>query len=172
MVPKRFALVCGYGCHLNDGIKRYLNDVISWCYQNPDAIVILSGGFTNKKTMPGISEASMMRDYLTKRFVTNRVILDEEAILSIDNIRNAARMLEGLDERELFIFCDSIRAVKIWIMGLIYLDTFTLVRHNFHRSFREKCIQVIRTVIELSFIILRPLEWIARKQRIALNKRR
>lgn len=171
MVPKRFALVCGYGCHLNDSIKRYLNDVVSWCYQNPDAIVILSGGFTNKKTMPGISEASMMRDYLTKRFVTNRVILDEEAILSIDNIRNTAKMLKGID-RDLVVFCDSIRVVKMWIMGLIYLDRFTLVTHNFHRSTREKLSQIIRTIIEISFIILRPLEWIARKQRIALNKSR
>lgn len=170
-MQKKFALVCGYGCHLNDSIKRYLNDVVSWCYQNPDAIIILSGGFTNQKTMPGVSEAGMMQNYLRKRLVVNQFILDEKAVLSIDNVRNTAHMLKGID-RDLTIFCDSIRAVKVWVMGLVYLDRFTLIAHNFHRSTKEKFTQVVRTIIELTFMLLPPLEWWARKKRITLNKRR
>ena len=64
---KRIVVVCGYGCHLDSPldwvylprIKRFISE------QSPD-LVILCGGYTQRKSAPGISEARLMFNWLRK----------------------------------------------------------------------------------------------------------
>ncbi len=57
-------VVLGYGCHLTQPMKNYLDSVISFVKRNGVTAIVATGGYTNRKSAPGISEAGMMASYL------------------------------------------------------------------------------------------------------------
>ncbi|MDP2648176.1 MAG: hypothetical protein Q8P35_02980, partial [Candidatus Yanofskybacteria bacterium] len=64
-------IVCGYGCHLvtpdsrDTPLKNYLDRVVQFLNTHRPSAVVLCGGYTQQKSAPGVSEAALMRDYIT-----------------------------------------------------------------------------------------------------------
>lgn len=101
-INREVVVVCGYGCHLTDSIKKYLDAVLNYLLENRGKqtfIVISSGGFTNQVTAPGVSEAGMMADYLRescRMFAPHEVvfILEDRAVTTLENLGNARELIE------------------------------------------------------------------------------
>ncbi|MCX6778910.1 MAG: YdcF family protein, partial [Candidatus Magasanikbacteria bacterium] len=107
--------VMGYGCHLTPVLKEYLDLVVSYAKSNPHSIIFCTGGFTNQKTAPGVSEAGLMAEYLRQQGVNNYIIKEDTAKTTTENLRNlrqyAALRIDSLER--VVIFCDSCRSLKI-----------------------------------------------------------
>lgn len=137
---KKVLLVCGYGCYVSPGLERYLDRVVQFAREwNPDFIIV-SGGYTQRLSAPGESEADLMRDQIGRRApgIGARCILDDDAYTTPDNLSNAAQILrdrgvaEG--EREVVIFCDTLRALKVAIYAEDHLGQVTIETVHLDRS--------------------------------------
>lgn len=140
VVVKKVLLVCGYGCALTDGLERYLDRVSKFARDwNPD-ILILSGGFTQRMSFHHVSEARVMEEYLVAKNpkLIYAIVRDEQAYTTPDNLSNAAQILrdkgvaEG--EREVVIFCDALRALKVAIYAEDHLGQVTIETVHLDRS--------------------------------------
>jgi len=111
-------IVLGYGCYLNEGMRGYLNTVIKFVNTNEVVSIITTGGFTNPKGAPGVSEAGMMAEYLSKNHSTP-IILEEFARTTTENLKGVKKILEKnpeLTRLRVVIFCDSCRSLKVKII--------------------------------------------------------
>lgn len=113
-------LIMGYGCHLNDGIKKYLEFILT--HLKDGDIVITSGACTQQKTAPNISEASFIKEYIEKN--SNKKLLfikEEKSLTTRENLQNCKKIIQKLDldkNIKIVVFCDLYRSLKIWIMSL------------------------------------------------------
>lgn len=116
-------VVLGYGCHLTGPMKKYLDSVVSFVATNKVVAIITTGGYTNRKTAPGISEAGMMAGYLKQSGVVVPILLEETAVTTNENICDVAKITS---ERQLVaaravIFCDSARSLKVKVLARLVL---------------------------------------------------
>lgn len=112
-------IVCGYGCKIDLKHQEYLNRVIAYLRGKFIHLIVVSGGFSQRKTSPNKSEAMVMGSYL--KSVTSRPIIEEnESLTTNENLRNTYRLIK-LDIRPnlhlIVIFCDAIRALKVKIIA-------------------------------------------------------
>ncbi|MDO8492906.1 MAG: ElyC/SanA/YdcF family protein [bacterium] len=126
---QHIVVVCGYGCHLVPELKEYLNKVIQFTNQEKPDCFILCGGFTQRKSAPGVSEAALMKSYIVPqlKYIPDFVFLEEDSYTSPDNIQNAAvkvRTKQLMDKgTKMTVFCEATRALKVDL----------LIRHFFGR---------------------------------------
>ena len=166
-------LVCGYGCHLTESLKKYLDFVkLVLSYQEIN-LVITSGGCSNQKTLPGVSEADLMADYLENSGVRARFIREREALTSIENLRLVADILSktGNSKVSLTIFCDRIRRFKMEYMARrIFVCPVKIEAYDFRRSFKARLAQaLVMTPVEIAAFHIPVLERKLRAHRIAQN---
>ncbi|MEK7640682.1 MAG: ElyC/SanA/YdcF family protein [Patescibacteria group bacterium] len=155
-------LVCGYGCHLTESLKRYLDFVANYLLSSTMTnLVITSGGYNNLKTAPGICEAHLMRDYFLAAGVTQKIICEIVARTSEGNLYWTRHTLhncafdapsEMLEAMPLKIFCDSIRKFKVAYMAKrIFKCPIQIIGYDFGRSLKEKVAQsLVFTPIEIA----------------------
>jgi len=116
-------VVLGYGCHFTEPMKNYLNSVVSFVATNGVTAIVATGGYTNRKSAPGISEAGMMAAYLKEHGVTVPILLDETAVTTNENLRSVPRITHerGLTDKRVVIFCDNARSLKVKILARLIL---------------------------------------------------
>jgi hypothetical protein len=104
-------------------MKHYLNAVVSFVEANNVAAVVTTGGCTNRKSAPGISEAGMMAAYLKERGVETPIILEEAAVTTNENLRSVGQIMhkQHLDDKQVVVFCDSARSLKVKILARLIL---------------------------------------------------
>ncbi|HUT22399.1 MAG TPA: ElyC/SanA/YdcF family protein [Candidatus Bipolaricaulota bacterium] len=126
---KSIAIVMGYGCHLSDDLKRYLDMVANFARYNSLAAIICSGGFTNKRSAPGKSEASVIAEYLRSQKVFQPIHLDESARTTAENLHGARKVMaeKRLRPDRIIIFCDAARAMKVRVLARLILGKWPLV---------------------------------------------
>ena len=117
-------VVLGYGCHLTEPMKKYLDLVVSFARAGNVAAIITTGGYTNRKSAPGVSEAGMMAAYLEEQGVTVPILLEEVAVTTNENLRGVARITRErrLTNKRVVIFCDNARNIKVKILAWLILD--------------------------------------------------
>jgi hypothetical protein len=118
-------LVLGYGCHLTEEVKRYLDAVAIFVNKHDIQTVMFSGGFTNRHTKPGVSEAATMADYLKESLTGRHVYLEEQARTTAENMRFSNTLLrkQKLEPSLLIIFCDTARRWKAaWLARWTFGD--------------------------------------------------
>lgn len=127
MAAKHVVLVFGYGCHLKPELQEYLDRVVVFCRRRRPDLIIFCGGFTQRKTAPGVSEAGLMAGYvLPKLSGAIAYIKETDSYTTPDNAENASRVnYRGLlsKETDLTVFCEATRALKVDL----------LIRHFFGR---------------------------------------
>lgn len=169
-------LVCGYGCHFTESLKKYLDFVaLALRYQETN-LLITSGGCSNQKTLPGISEADLMASYLENSGVCARFIREREALTTIENLRLVAGILSktGNIKSPLTIFCDRIRRFKIEYMARrIFTCPIKIEAYDFKRSFKARIAQtLLMTPVEIAAFHVPALERGLRAYRFAQNQTR
>lgn len=126
---KSVAIVMGYGCHLTDGLIAYLDVAVNFAKYNQLAAIICSGGFTNQRSAPGVSEASVLAGYLRQSGVFQPIYLDESARTTAENLHGARAVMKEkrLRPKSLVIFCDAARAMKVRILARAILGQWPLI---------------------------------------------
>jgi len=116
-------VVLGYGCHLTEPMRKYLDLVARFVKKNKVVAIIATGGYTNRKSAPGISEARMMAAYLEEQGVTAPILLEEMAVTTNQNLRGVARIIRErqLTDKRVIIFCDNARSLKVKILARLIL---------------------------------------------------
>lgn len=121
---RRIVVVCGYGCHLTPELTAYLDEVAAHIRKTESYFVILCGGFTQRASAPGKSEAAVMAEYL-RPLVGERAIfyLEEDSYMTQESIRGSAAIIRtmrqwpwrGAEPRvdEVTVFCEAQRALKV-----------------------------------------------------------
>ena len=113
-------VVNGYGCNLNSPLRPYLDQIIAYLERNVVGCVVFCGGFTQRRSFPGMSEARVMADYIGEH-VTDQllVLVEENSYTTFENIRNSARATSGLqwEPDQITIFCEATRALKVALLA-------------------------------------------------------
>lgn len=175
-------IICGYGCHLTPKIREYLQRVAYHLDGVPHALVIPSGGPTNEKSLPGVSEAGIMEQYLRALGVTRVIVCEGGSVTTLQNLRYAREImrLPQLCKRlsaspKVTIFCDSIRAFKVRYLARRVLRgaALQIIGCDFHRSLRDKLYQFFAaTPAEMLSYYFPSLERRMCEARLALNRNR
>lgn len=123
-------VVLGYGCHLTEPMKNYLDSVISFVERNGVTAIVATGGYTNRKSAPGISEAGMMASYLKECGVKIPIILEETSVTTNENLRSVGRIIRErrLAVQRVVIFSDSARSFKVKVLARLILGRWPEVR--------------------------------------------
>ena len=122
-------IVCGYDIILDKNLIKYLKNVINISEKNQIYNLILSGGYTSKKS--NISEARLMFDFIQNQNRQFNLILEEESLTTLHNLLEAKRIIDnlGISCDILYIFCDDVRFIKVSLLSKII--------------FKSQCIKVI-----------------------------
>ncbi|MDP3947562.1 MAG: ElyC/SanA/YdcF family protein [bacterium] len=185
-INREVVVVCGYGCHLTDSIKKYLDAVLNYLLENRGKrtfIIIPSGGFTNQVTAPGVSEAGMMADYLRescRMFAPHEVVFipEDRAITTLENLKNAREFIDKslTPPNKITIFCDESRQWKICYLAKRIFQGFHSVEvrpHVFGRSWNDKLKQyLVATPVEILALYFPRVNNRMRARRLALNATR
>lgn len=145
-------LVLGYGCHLNLDTRFYLETVSDHIIKESPTIV--SGGFTNQKSAPGKSEAGIMKQFFQGNGFSDLVV-EESSITTLENLENCKKIIVGSDKyrgKKIIIFCDSCRALKVWLMSLFIfgIPTPRIITVDVTRNWFKKMKQIfIATPLDL-----------------------
>jgi len=168
-------VVLGYGCHLNESMVAYLDHVISFVLAHEKVrAVIVTGGYTNEKSAPGVSEAGMMADYLKEQGIKVPIILDETATTTKENLQGIVRIVHErvleVDREQVVIFCDEARSFKVKVLGRLILGYWPKTNtYDLTQEWRAKIMQIaIATPLDVIASLIPSLEKLkhSRKQRI------
>ena len=125
MTAKHVVIVNGYGCNWNDELRGYLDCVVRFCNERLPDCLIFCGGFSQRKSFPGTSEALLMYQYVILHLTVKPLMIlgEQDSLTTIDNISGAARILKKFNllshDTKLTVFCEATCALK----------TDLLVRH-------------------------------------------
>jgi hypothetical protein len=113
------AIVCGYD--LDSDLGAYIARVAQKLVGHRIDAVVLSGG----RTSPSIdsSEAHEMNRHLAEIMPHGNVLLDHDAMTTLDNIVHSQRLAERAFERveQWLVCCDVAHAAKAWTLARIVL---------------------------------------------------
>ena len=106
---------------LDEALKQYNNQ--------PFDKVILSGGIANKNVK--ISEASLMRDYLTSRGISrNMLILEESSRTTKENANLCAPTLKDLGVSEFWLLSSACHINRKWLNPVKLFTKATSLKIN------------------------------------------
>jgi hypothetical protein len=150
-------LICGFGCHLNDSLSGYLNRAVALCKALKPHYVVFSGGATQQRTAPGLTEAQVMYDFVVPRcgeLTGTDWICDHNAFTSVENVINTKRaLLEHTVPGRLLTYTDASRTLKVrlgtyWLMREWQITQETYDLHS------NPVNQVVSLALEAPMIII------------------
>lgn len=121
-------LVNGYGCHYEHTplASIYLPMVVQFCKVWQPDMIIFSGGQTQKKSAPEVSEAGLMKSVVAPQlsYEPVRMCLNTTAFTTLDNVQGASRFIHEWfpgQKTQITIFCEATRALKVNILARHFL---------------------------------------------------
>lgn len=143
-MQQNIIVVLGYGCHLTEKLDKYLEECALVIGIKKPRNVVFSGGKTAGKTLPGVSEAQVMANYINKCNLGYQptIMLEEDSITTEQNLRftkelfcNHAASLGFPKSRDIMIFCDTAREQKIKVLArIIWGFRPNCATHDFTKS--------------------------------------
>ncbi|OGN01332.1 MAG: hypothetical protein A3I26_01185 [Candidatus Yanofskybacteria bacterium RIFCSPLOWO2_02_FULL_43_10] len=178
-----FLLINGYGCHLDTPLGRvYLPRMLKFIKENVPDYIILLGGFTQRKSAPGVSEAKLMLTWFFDQMSTpdqKRFLIEENSYTTLENSRNGAILIprilgltmsdDHLPEIKITHGCEATRAANIIMLdryfmgGLVKsIDDITVETASWERAdpFRQ-----VKTLIHDKLAITYPWLGLAERER-------
>lgn len=154
-------------------LQKYLDRVVRYINENKVETLILCGGYTQRESAPGVSEAKLMLDYLIARIPLQKrpvpILVERNSYTTLENIRNIKAWVSGTKLR-VTIFCEATRALKVDMLTRYYLGR----RVNIETVSWEEMPpvkQLIATIYEFLAMYLPPLAWYFHWRRISRAKR-
>lgn len=148
---KALVVVLGYGCHLTEKMQRYLDGVVAFVKNNSVAWVIATGGYTNKKSAPKMSEAEVMANYLRRHGIA--VITENAARTTVENFEGIAKIIcrRNIRPTSIVVFCNKTHATKARVIGRAILGVWPEIKPAdvLGTSGKEICKQVIATPLDV-----------------------
>lgn len=156
-------VICGCGTKLTPDIRDYLNKVVQYLSGRDIQIeVITSGGFTNPRKRPNVSEAGLMAGYLRSQSgFKNDIFQEDRALTTLQSLRFARRHLGNRRPGQVTVFCDISRIIKIQFLSeRIFRGSKVVVRgSDFGRTTKEILLQLcLSTPLEILCYYLPPLD--------------
>lgn len=140
----KVGIVCGYGSHLDNQLKRYVNYVMKYALKNEINYLIFSGGYTFKDSTT--SEAMLMSSLIDQPTQTINIVLEERALTTLHNLFYAKEIIESLklNQYELYIFCDQVRFFKVCVLSkLIFKESkINLIKFRRQEAFIAYIMQI------------------------------
>jgi uncharacterized SAM-binding protein YcdF (DUF218 family) len=167
----RIFVVLGYGCHLTDRVRGYLEHAAS--SMHGDGSVITTGGRTAEVSAPGVSEAAMMAEHLRVLGVKLPIELEETARTTVENLRNVSRMISerGTGASRVVIFCDRARQRKIAGLARYFLKNipFDVEPYDLRRTVTHTLVQ--STVAVPFDLLCARIHWLERLSLLVVERR-
>lgn len=123
---RRVVVVNGYGCNLDSPLRPYLDRVVEFIVRNSVHNGIFCGGFTQRRSFPGMSEARTMSVYVVSKLPPGYLFTahhDEDNYTTCENAIGARKILRFLQLRlwedapprpgELTVFSEAQRVFKV-----------------------------------------------------------
>jgi hypothetical protein len=104
--------------------KKYLDDILIHLNQNKSDVLLLCGGITEHN----LSEAQSVENYLKDKVTTKKILKEEKSYTTAGNLYFAKALLEeeNIDPTSVTVYCDSIRAPKVFYTTLeLFADYLT-----------------------------------------------
>src|SRR3989344_530532 len=135
MAGKRHVIVvCCYGCHLrysenrDTPLRPYLDKVAQFIKRYLPEMVIFCGGHTQRKSAPGVSESSLMHDYVLSQLkslgrvynLSTHLFVEDNSYTTYGNIKMADSHLRKFfsgKECHITIFCEATRAANVVMLA-------------------------------------------------------
>ncbi len=194
-MPTILVVVPGFGCHLDSKLTNYLIasscDIVCMAQDYPeyDILVLTSGGFTQKRSAPGVSEAGLMTYYLKNMWIllsdTNsnfsshiKIITNENALTSQQNIEgiHIALEKEGLelsDIDQIYIMSEWSRKFKLRLFAWFELRKNYSITVNTFQNVKADILQIfIITPLDIAIFLCKKIgiRW-PEKIQLALKRR-
>ena len=157
-------IVMGYGCHLTPAMRGYLDSVIAFKPPQEIKAIITTGGYTNRRSAPKVSEAGMMATYLQEHGVTTPLFIVDTTTTTNENLKAVDEIMikHSFESCRIVIFCDRSRSVKVQVLGkLIFGDWPDIKPYNLTTKLTSRLKQLIVTPLDIMATripILRALE--------------
>lgn len=155
---RHVVVVCGYGCHLDTPLKPYLDRVVRFINKQLPDLVVFCGGYTQGKSAPGVSEASLMTGYVKEKLAGLHVdiVSEDGSYTTLENIREAGQqirlwILRNVGRRvnlRITIFCEAHRAPLVIMLARHFMgslvktiDDITVETTSWERAdpFKQVC---------------------------------
>ena len=122
----RIGIVCGYDRYTD--LDQYTQRVADELAREPFDAIIVTGGFTDPKSKH--SEAQLMSAVVTRHMPHALVVLEEQAMTTLDNLVFGKAIAERLFERidRFVVFCDHAHRNKVSILTRLILGVRGSVR--------------------------------------------
>ena len=130
-------VVNGYDCHLDSPLGwAYLPKVVKFILENRDSImfVICCGGFTQRKTASGVSEAFLSGEYIRKELKREcpEIYLEYDSYTSYGNIEEASNGISKIanfyryntKNFRIVIFCEATRSANVIMLARHFMLKF------------------------------------------------
>ena len=134
---RRVVVINGYGCDLNSPLTPYLNRVRNFIVHNDVHNAIFCGGYTQRTSFPGRSEAQVMAEYIQDRLPDDyrlAVFLENQSYTTFDNCVEAVPIIRHIQHNlwdgqpprpgELTVFCEGQRLAKVQVMYWLLLPDY------------------------------------------------
>lgn len=161
----------GYGCHVNRELEGYLDRQVRFGNERKPDGWVFTGGFTQRKSAPGVSEARLMHDYVIPKltYAPGLVYLEEDSYTTPDNAEKVSGFLLSKKilgtQTEITVFCEATRVLKADLLIRHFLGR----RVNFETASWELMApesQVISTLYDWAAIKFPPLARFWRYKRL------
>lgn len=131
--------VCGYGCHLRDTegrdtpLRPYLDKVALFIKRHLPDMVIFCGGYTQRKSAPGVSESGLMHDYVSSQLrslgevynLSTHLFIEDNSYTTYGNIKMSASHFKkffGSKECRITNFCEATRSANVIMLSRHFMD--------------------------------------------------
>ena len=116
--PNHIFAIFGYGCHLNNELSMYLDNNVAFANREKPDCLVFCGGFTQRKSAPGVSEAKLMFDYVVPRlsYVPHDTLIEQDSYTTQDNAEKLVSKLGLLlcsARTKLTVACEATRTLKV-----------------------------------------------------------
>ena len=110
----------------------------------PDAILVCSGGATGKNNPQKHTEAGLMKNYLTDNcgVDSNRIHIDEEALTTVENVRNTFDILEKQNVQTMTIVTSEYHQRRSQALYGVMAEICRLQRGYSVRSVGNYCYEI------------------------------
>ena len=166
------AIVCGYGMVADLRLRNYLGEVLEYASKHEIDALILSGGYTVKDAEE--SEARVMWRVMQPGISDVQLFFEERSISTLHNLLYSAQLIEetSMPVRELYIFCDSLRFLKVFCLSKLIFKQHDARVIDFERKepFWMYLLQVPFTILQCLGAVCTPIEKLILLVRLRLRK--
>ena len=131
MLGRHIFIVPGYRPSRTPELWKYADAVSQSINKEYPDLVIFSGGESQRATNPGVTEAGLLWEMVRSKLLHHQhIILETEALTSLDNIINVAPMIrqwvptEGVAESIVTISCEWNRRWKMYFLAWLALPEY------------------------------------------------